>query len=68
NMGFKHGQYLNFAGDNPAGGAWSGGREPWQKEVTHEDIPLSNLFVTMLQRLGVKTDRFADSTGTLDEV
>jgi hypothetical protein len=68
NMGFKHGQYLNYAGNNAAGGAWSGGTEPWQKEVTHEDIPLSNLFVTMLQRLGVETDTFADSTGPLAEV
>ncbi|GIT28603.1 MAG: hypothetical protein Ct9H300mP1_06490 [Planctomycetaceae bacterium] len=25
NMGFKHGQYLNYAGDNPAGGPWNGG-------------------------------------------
>jgi len=68
NMGFKHGQYLNYAGDNPAGGPWNGGREPWQKKITHKDIPLSNLFVTMLQRLGVKTDRFADSTGVLADV
>lgn len=68
NMGFRHGQYLNFAGNHPQGGAWTGGREPWQKEITREDIPLSNLFVTMLQRLGVETDRFADSTGTLSEV
>ena len=68
NMGFKHGQYLNHAGDNPAGGPWNGGREPWQKEAAHEDIPLSNLFVTMLQRLGVKTNKFADSTGKLDVV
>ena len=36
--------------------------------VTHDDIPLSNLFVTMLQRLGVETHKFADSTGMLDEV
>ena len=68
NMGFKHGQYLNYAGDNPAGGAWNGGTEPWQKEVTHEDLPLSNLYTTMLQRLGVQTDSFAGSTGTLAEV
>ena len=27
--------------------------------------PLSNLFVTMLQRLGIETDQFASSTGTL---
>ncbi|MDA1049033.1 MAG: DUF1552 domain-containing protein [Planctomycetota bacterium] len=68
NMGFKHGQYLNYAGDNQAGGAWNGGREPWQQEAAHEDIRLSNLFVTMLQRLGVETDNFADSTGTLADV
>lgn len=68
NMGFKHGQYLNYAGDQQAGGAWDGGAEPWQQEATREDIPLSNLFVTMLQRLGVETDKFADSTGTLADV
>lgn len=68
NMGFKHGQYLNYAGDSHAGGAWNGGREPWQKEAAREDLPLSNLFVTMLQRLGVETDRFADSTGTIADV
>ena len=68
NMGFKHGQYLNYGPEQPAGGAWLGGREPWQKEITHEDVPLSNLFVTMLQRLGVETDGFADSTGDLSEV
>ena len=68
NMGFQHGQYLNFAGDNPAGGPWNGGREPWQKKAAQEDIPLANLFVTMLNRLGVKTSKFADSTGTLADV
>jgi len=31
-----------------------------------EKIPMSNLFVTMLQALGVETDRFGDSTGTLN--
>ncbi|MEM1069464.1 MAG: DUF1552 domain-containing protein, partial [Planctomycetota bacterium] len=67
-LGFRHGQYLNRAGMNPQGGAWLGGQEPWQKEVAHEDVPLSNLFVTMLQRLGMETDSFADSTGTVDEV
>lgn len=29
------------------------------------NAPLANLFVTMLQRLGVETDRFASSSGTL---
>jgi len=68
NMGLKHGQYINHAGSNPQGGHWSGGQEPWQKEIAREDLPLSNLFVTMLQRLGVETDQFADSTGTIDEL
>ncbi len=68
NLGFRHGQYLNYAGQNPQSGAWSGGQEPWQKKVAHEDIPLANLFVTMLQRLGVETEQFADSTDTFDEV
>lgn len=68
NFGFKHGQYLNYGPDQPAGGHWAGGKEPWQKEVKHDDIPLSNLFITMLQRLGIETDTFAGSTGTISEV
>ena len=68
NMGFRHGQYFNHAGDNPAGGAWNGGREPWQKEAAREDMPLSNLFVTMLQRMGIETDSFADSTAAIADI
>jgi hypothetical protein len=30
-----------------------------------QNTPFSNLFVTMLQRLGIETDRFASSTGTI---
>ena len=36
--------------------------------MTNEELPLSNLYVTMLQKLGVETEVFADSTGTLAEV
>ena len=69
NMGLKHGQYLNHAGTNAYKGGWKpGDKEPWTKKATHEDLPLSNLFVAMLQRLGVETDSFADSTGKLDAV
>ena len=63
NMGFEHGQYLNYGPEKPAGGPWNGGREPWQKDIVHDDVPLSNLFVTMLQRLGMESNKFADSTG-----
>jgi len=45
-----------------------GAREPWQDKATREDLPLSNLYVTMLQRLGLPLERFADSTGKVDEV
>lgn len=30
--------------------------------------PLSNLFVTMLQQMGIETDSFGSSTGTLNEI
>lgn len=63
NMGLKHGKYINHAGNRFQGGPWLGDREPWQDKATVEDVPLSNLFVTMLQKLGMPTERFADSTG-----
>jgi hypothetical protein len=68
NMGLKHGRYINHAGNNFQGGPWLGDREPWQDKATSEDIPLSDLFVSMLQRLGVSVDRFADSTGTVEGI
>lgn len=67
-MGFSPGQYINHAGLNFQGGPWLGKREPWQDEAKGEDMPLSNLYATMLQRLGVPTDSFADSTGMIDNV
>lgn len=30
------------------------------------DYPLANLFVSVLQRMGIETDRFASATGTMD--
>jgi hypothetical protein len=30
-----------------------------------DSVPLSNLFVSMLNTVGVRSDRFADSTGRL---
>ena len=33
-----------------------------------EDTPLANLYLTMLQRLGVKANNFADSNGAMTEV
>ena len=71
-MGFRHGQYLKCGtlaqGANPAGGAWLGGREPWQQAMTYEELPLGNLYLTMLQRLGVSIDRFAGSEQPLQNI
>ena len=68
NLGFKHGQYLNYAGAHAAGGAWTGGREPWQQESSHEDLPLSNLYLTLLHRLGVPSTTFSYSTTPLNTI
>jgi hypothetical protein len=68
NFGFRHGQYVNHAGLNFQGGPWLGSREPWQDEAKGEDLPLSNLYLTMLRRLGVEVDAFADSTGVVEQV
>ncbi|MCR9295473.1 MAG: DUF1552 domain-containing protein [bacterium] len=68
NFGFKHGQYINHAGMNFQGGPWLGKREPWQDEAKGEDLPLSNLYLTMLQRLGLEVSSFADSTGTIQNI
>lgn len=69
NLGLKHGQYLNLAGTKAYQGGWKpGDKEPWTKKAAQEDVPLTNLFVTMLQRLGVETDSFADSTGSLGNI
>ncbi len=68
NMGFRHGQYLNHGGANPQAGGWDGGQEPWQKEVSRKDRRLANVFATMLQGLGVTTESFAGSDGTIAEL
>ncbi|MEP3480392.1 MAG: DUF1552 domain-containing protein [Fuerstiella sp.] len=68
NLGFKHGQFINHAGTKAQGGAWDGGREPWQLDVAKEDRPLANVFMTMLQQLNVPIESFAGSTGTVSEL
>ena len=68
NMGFKHGRYLNYAGADPIRGAWRGGPEPYTKEIKQDDQPLTRVFVTMLQQLGMETDSFAGATGNFPEL
>jgi hypothetical protein len=46
-----------------AGGGFRHGKHLAFSRV--QNYPLPNLFVSMLQRLGIETDRFASSTGTM---
>ena len=47
----------------------AGGRLRTGQHVEYEkDTPLANLYLSMLQAMGVKADRFADSTRALSEV
>ena len=50
-----------------AGGKKLGFRHGEYHKFT-ESTPLSNLFVTMQQKLGVESEQFADSTGAISEV
>jgi hypothetical protein len=36
--------------------------------MDYTELPLSNLYLTMLHKLGVKTESFGGSTGTLSAV
>jgi len=51
-----------------AGGASMGLRHGQHYRFNESKQRLSNLYVTLLQQLGLKDDRFADSTGTLSEL
>ena len=70
NMGFKHGQYLKYGQGNEDNQVDAGINSAigWSREASYEELPLSNLYLTMLQRLGVETESFAGSKKTLTEV
>jgi hypothetical protein len=70
NLGFENGRYLKFGKgneDNQAGAGIVSDRG-WRSKVEIEELPLSHLFVTILQRLGVETDTFGGFTGALERV
>ena len=50
-----------------AGGSNVGIKHGHYRHFT-EDVPLSNLYVTMLQKMGVPVDSFKDSTGAMTEI
>jgi hypothetical protein len=70
NLGFKNGRYLKFGKGNEDNQAGAGivTDAGWRGKMAVEELPLAQLFVTVLQRLGVETDSFAGTTGTLSRV
>lgn len=70
NLGFTNGRYLKLGKGNEDNQAGAGivTDAGWQGKVEVEELPFSQLFVTILQRLGVETDSFAGTTGTLNRV
>lgn len=70
NLGFENGRYLKFGKGNEDNQAGAGivSDAGWRGKIAAEELPLAQLFVTILQRLGVETETFAGSTGTLKRV
>jgi len=66
NMGFRHGQFLKL-GEAPKS-PLPGGDAGHRSAMDYHEGKLSNLYLTMLNRLGVETDRFADSDGMIEQV
>jgi hypothetical protein len=70
NLGFTNGRYLKFGKGNEDNQAGAGidTDAGWQNKQEVEELALSKLFVTILQRLGAETDTFGGETGTLTRV
>ncbi len=70
NLGFTNGRYLKFGKGNEDNQAGAGidTDAGWTGKIEVEELPLAKLFVTILQRLGVETDTFGGSSGTLNRV
>ena len=70
NMGFQHGHYLKYGSGNEDNQATSGIRTDvgWRGEMTFEELPLSDLYLSILHKLGVETNSFGGSSHTLTAV
>jgi hypothetical protein len=64
------GRYLKFGkvNDDNQAGAGIVSDVGWRGKIENEELPLAQLFVTILQRLGVETESFAGYSGTLTKV
>jgi len=68
-LGLKHGQHVDY--NRPAGGSYKLDYDEWLNlsgKPKDEKARLSNLMLTMLQKMGVETERFVDSLGPVSEV
>lgn len=70
NLGFQNGRYLKFGKGNEDNQAGAGivTDAGWRGKMEVQELPLGQLFVTLLQRMGVETDSFAGVRTTLDRV
>jgi len=69
-LGFKHGHFLKYGQGNETNQSTSGisSDSGWQGAMNYTELPLSNLYLTMLHKLGVETNSFGESSETLSEV
>lgn len=69
-LGWKHGQHLDF--NLPILGQYNVADAGAHYKICGRPVDskahLSNLFLTMLHRVGVETDQFQDSLGTISEI
>jgi hypothetical protein len=51
-----------------AGGGFKHGRDLFFPKQGRQQTPLCNLFVTLLQQMGIERDQFGSSSGNLNEL
>ncbi len=68
-LGLKHGQHIDY--NFPKGHAYTLSYGEWQSlcgKPRDDKARLSNVLLTMLQKMDVKAEKFVDSTGSVSEV
>ena len=68
-LGLRHGQHIDY--NHPKGYAYTSSYEEWMGlcgRPRDGRARLSNVMLTMLQKMGVPAERFVDSTGPVSEV
>jgi hypothetical protein len=68
-LGFKHGQHIDY--NRPQGGGYKLDYDEWLNlsgRPKDDKARLSNLMLTMLQKMEVNTEKFVDSLGPISEI